>query len=134
MVVLEKTLKSPLNNKEIKPVNVSEDQSWILTRRIDAEVEAPVMWASDAHRQLTEKVPGTGKDQGQKEKRASEDEMGWWHPRCNEHELGQTSGDSEGKGGLVYRSPRGRKESGLDWATAQQYPTEFRVLENTKKR
>ena len=80
------------------------------------------------------KDPDAGKDWRQEEKGTTEDKMVGWHHRLNGHEFEQTLGDSEGKGGLVYRSPRGRKESGLDWATAQQYPTEFRVLENTKKR
>ena len=53
----------------------------------------------------------TGKDSGQKEKRASEDEMAGWHHRCNGHELGQTSGDGEGQGSLACCNPWGRKES-----------------------
>ena len=61
--------------------------------------------------------------------------MAGWHHRCNEHELGQTLGDGEGKGGLAYCSPWGHKELELDWVTAQQqYPTEFRVPKNTEKR
>jgi len=78
-------LKNPLNSKEIKPVNLKGDQSWIFTGRTDAETEAPVFWSSDGNRQLIGKVPDTGKDWGQKEKRASEDEMGGWHLWCNEH-------------------------------------------------
>ena len=62
------------------------------------------------NRQLTRKVPDAGKDQGQKEKRASEDEMAGWHHRCNEHELGQTPRDGEEQGGLVSCSPWGCKE------------------------
>ena len=53
----------------------------------------------------------TGKDSGQKEKRASEDEMAGWHHRYNGHELGQTSGDGEGQGSLACCNPWGRKES-----------------------
>ena len=74
-VVLEKTLESPLDSKEIKPVNLKGDQPCIITGRTDAEAKAPVFWSSDALRQLIGKVPGAGKDWGQKEKRASEDEM-----------------------------------------------------------
>ena len=59
------------------------------------DAKAPVFWSSDANRRLIGKVPNAGKDEGQKEKRASEDEMAGWHHRCNEHELGQTLGDSE---------------------------------------
>ena len=67
-------------------------------------------WSSDANRRLIGNVPNAGKDRGQKEKRASEDEMAGWHHRCNEHELGQTRGDSEGQGGLVCCGPWGHKE------------------------
>ena len=62
------------------------------------------------NRQLTGKVSDAGKDQGQKEKRASEDEMAGWHHRCNEHELGQSQGDDEGQVGLVCCSLWGHKE------------------------
>ena len=92
---------SPLDSKEIKPVNLKGDQHWIFTGRTDAEAEAPVFWSSDANRRLIGKVPDAGKHQGQKEKRVSEDEIAGWHHWCNEHELGQTPGDSEGQGGLV---------------------------------
>ena len=79
-VVLEKTPESPLDSKEIKPVNHKADQPWIFTRRTDVEAEAPVFWSSDENRQLIGKVYDTGKDWGQKEKRASEDEtVGWQH-------------------------------------------------------
>ena len=90
IVVLKKTLESPLDSKEIKPVNLKGDQLWILTGSIDAEAEAPVFWSSDANRQLIWKVADAGKDWGQKEKKVSEDEMVGWHHQCNEHELGQT--------------------------------------------
>ena len=93
--MLEKTLQSPLDSKEIKPVNLKGDQSWIFTRRTDAEAEALVFWSSDANRWLTGKVPDSGKDWGQK-KRVSEDEMDGGHHWCNEHELGQTPVDGEG--------------------------------------
>ena len=74
-VVLEKTPESPLDSKEIKPVNLKGDQPWIFIGRTDAEAEAPVFWSSDANRQLTGKIPDAGKYWGQKEKRVSEDEM-----------------------------------------------------------
>ena len=73
---LEKSPESPLDNKKIKPVNLKGDQPWIFTGRTDAE--APAFWPSDAHKRLIGKVPDAGKDQGQKEKRASEDEMAGW--------------------------------------------------------
>ena len=65
------------------------------------------------NRQLTGKVPDAGKDRGQKEKRASEDEMAGWHHRCNEHELGQTPRDGKGQGGLACCSPWGLKGSDM---------------------
>ena len=109
-LVLEKTPESLLDSKEIKPVNLKVDQPWTFTGRTDAEAEAPVFWFSDVNRELIGKVPDAWKDWGQKEKRASEGEMAGQHHWCNEHELGQTPGDGEGQGGLVYYSPWGHKE------------------------
>ena len=106
-VVLEKTPESPLDSKEI---DLKRDQSWIFIGRTDAEAEVPVFWSSDAHRWLTGKVPDSGKDWGQEEKRVSEDEMAGWHHQCNKHELGQTLGDGEGQGGLACCSPWSCKE------------------------
>ena len=68
-VVLEKTPASPVDSKEIKPVNLKGDQPWIFTGRTDAEAEAPVFWSSEANCRLIGKIPGAGKDWGQKEKR-----------------------------------------------------------------
>ena len=64
IVVLEKTFESPLDSKEIKPVNPKGNQSWIFTGRSDAEAEAPVLWLPDAKNQLIEKDPDAGKDWG----------------------------------------------------------------------
>ena len=97
-VVLEKTLESLLDSKEIKPVNLMGTQPWILIGRTDAEAEAPVFWSCVEKNGIIGKVPDAGKDWGQKEKRVSEDEMAGWHHWCNGHELGQTSGDGEGRG------------------------------------
>ena len=106
-VLLEKTPESPLDRK-IKPVNLKGNQSWILTGRTDAE--APVFWSSDVNSWLIGKVSDAGKDWGQKEKRASEDEMAVWHHWCNRHEVGQTLGDDEGQWGLACCSPWGHKD------------------------
>ena len=111
-VVLEKTPESSLDSKEIKPVNLKGDQPWIFTGRTDAE--APVICV---HQMTHWKVLDAGKDQGQKEKRASEDEMVGWHHWCNEHEHGQTPGDSERQGGLVCCSPWGSQTAGHNWVT-----------------
>ena len=74
-MVLEKTLESPLDSKEIKPVNPKGNQPWIFIGRTDAEAEAPVLWPPDVKSRLIGKDPDAGKDWRQKEKRAAEDEM-----------------------------------------------------------
>ena len=74
-MVLEATLESPLDWKEIKPVNPKGNQPWIFIGRTDAEAEAPVVWAPDAKSQLTGKDPDAAKDWRQKERWAAEDEM-----------------------------------------------------------
>ena len=109
-LALAKTPENPLDSKEIKPVNLKGDQSWIFTGRTDAEAEAPVFWSSDANRWLVGKVPNAGKDWGQ-EKRVSEDEMAGWHHWFNEHGLEQTPGDGEGQGVLACCSQWGREGS-----------------------
>ena len=108
--VLEKTLESPLDCKEIKPVNPKGNQPWMFIGRPDAEVETPVFWSSNVNSWLIGKVSDAGRDGGQKERRASENGMAGWQLWCNGHELGQTSGDSEGQRGLACYSPWGRKE------------------------
>ena len=91
--------------------NLMGNQPWILIGRTDAEAEAPLLWSPYVNSQLTGKVPDAGKDWGQEEKRALEDEMAGQHHQCNEHELGQTLGDGEGQGGLVCWRPWGCNES-----------------------
>ena len=99
-----------------QPVNLKGDQLWIVTERTDAEAEAEApavcycKLSSSANRWLIGQVPDAGKDQGQKEKRVSEDKVAGQHHQCNEHELWQTLGDSEGQGGLEYCSPCCSKE------------------------
>ena len=110
-VMLEKIPESPLDSKEIKPVNLKGNQPWILAGRTDAKVETPVFWSSDENSWLIGKVPDAGKDWGQKEKRVSEDEMAAWHHQCNGRELGQISEDGEVQSGLLCCSPWGHKES-----------------------
>ena len=87
MVVLVKTLESPLYIKEIKPVNLKGNQPYIFIGRTDAEAEAPILWPPDAKNRLTGKDPDAGKDQGQEEKGATEDEMVGWHHQYNEYEF-----------------------------------------------
>ena len=76
-VVLEKTLESPLDSKEIKPVNPKGNQPWIFIRRSDTEAEAPILWPPDSKSQLIGKDPGARKDWRQKEMGAAEDKMVW---------------------------------------------------------
>ena len=71
IVLLEKTLDSPLDRKEIKPVNPKGNQPWILIGRTDTEAEAPIHWPADARSRLIGKDPDAGKDCGQKEKGAT---------------------------------------------------------------
>ena len=94
IVVLEKTLESPLICKEIKPVNLKGNQPWIFIGRI-LEAEAPALWPPDVKSWLIGKDPDAGKDWRQKEKRVAENEMVRKHHRHNGHEFEQTPGDSE---------------------------------------
>ena len=80
-VVLEKTLESPLDCKEIQPVNPKGNQSWIFIGKTDAKVETPILWPSDAKNWLIWKDPDAGKDWRQEEKGMTEDEMVVWHHR-----------------------------------------------------
>ena len=95
-VVLEKTLESPLDCKEIQPVHPKRDQSWVFIGRTDVEAEAPVLWPPDAKSQFIVKDPDTRKDWGQEEKGTTEDEMVGWCHCLNVHKFEQTLGDSEG--------------------------------------
>ena len=109
-VVLEKTLESPLDCKEIQPVNPKGNQFWIFFGRTDDEAEAPILWPSDANSWFIGKDPDVGKDWGWEEKRVTEDEMVGWHHWLNGYEFEQTLGDNEGQGSLVCCSPWGDKE------------------------
>ena len=104
-VVLEKTLKSPLDCKEIKPVNPKGNQSWIFIGRTDAEAEAPILQASDAKNWLIRKNPDAGKDWRQEKKGVTKDEMVWWYHRLHGDELEQAPGVGDGQGSLSFCSP-----------------------------
>ena len=86
-VMLQKTLESPLDCKEIKPVNPKGNQPWIFIGRTDAEAEAPILWPPDAKSWLVRGDPDAGKDWGQEEKRATENEMVGWYHGLNGHEF-----------------------------------------------
>jgi len=109
--VLEKTLESPLDCKEIQPVHPKGNQSWIFIGRTDAEAEAPILWPPDLKNWLIGKAPVAGKDWGQEEKGMTENETIGWHHRLSGHEFEQTLGDTEGQGSPVFCSPWGLKDS-----------------------
>ena len=100
-VVLEKTLESPLDCKEIQPVHPKGDQSWVFIGRTDVEAETPILWPPDAKNWLIWKDPDAGKDWGQEEKGTTENEMVGWHHRLDGHGFGWTLGVGDGQGGLA---------------------------------
>ena len=114
-----RTLRSPLNCKEIKPVHLEGNQSWIFIGRTDAEAEVPILWPPDAKNRLIGKDPDAGKDWGQEEKGTTEDEMVGWHQRLNGSEFEQALAVGDGQGSLVCCSPWGCRVR-HDWATEQQ--------------
>ena len=116
-VVLEKTLESSLDSKEIKPVNPKGNQPWIFIARSDAEAETPVFWPPDAKNWLIGKDPDAGKDRRQEEKGTTEDEMVGWHHRLNGHEFEQASGIGDGPGSLACFSSWGH-----NWVTELNDP------------
>ena len=118
-VVLEKTLETLLDSKEIKPVNPKGDQSWVFIGRTDVEAETPFLWPPDRKNWPIWKDPDAGKDWRQ-EKGTTEDEMVGWHHQIDGHVFEQDLGVGDGQGSLVCCSPWGHKESDmteqLNWA------------------
>ena len=115
-MVLAKTFESPLDSKEIKPVNPKGNQPWILTGKTDTE--APLLWPLGVKSQLIRKDPDAGKDWRQ-EKGVTDDEIGGWHHWLSRHELLQALGDGERQGNLACCSPWGCRV-GHARATEQQ--------------
>ena len=111
-VVLEKTLESPLDCKEIQPVH-SKDQSWMFIGRTDIEAETPILWPPDAKSWLTGKDPDAGKVWGQEEKGTTEDEMAGWHHRLDGHEFEWTPAVGDGQGVLACCNSWSCKESDI---------------------
>ena len=118
--MLEKTLKSPLDCKEIQPVHRKGDQSWVFILRTDIEAETLILWPPDAKSWLICKDPDTGKDWGQEEKGMTEDEMVGWHHQLSGHGFGWTLGVADGQEGLACCNSWGCKEldttEQLNWA------------------
>ena len=112
-VVLEETLESPLDCREIQPVHPKGNQCWIFIERTDAEAETPIVWPPDVEGWFIWKDPDAGKDWQQEKKGTTQDEMVGWHHWLNGHEFEQAPGDGEGQGSLLCCSPRGHKESDM---------------------
>ena len=110
-VVLEKTLESPLDYKEIQPVHPKGNQSWIFTGSTDVKAETPVLWQPDGKNGVIWKAPDAGKDWRWEEKGMTEDEMIGWHHRLDGHKFEQAPEVGNGQGSLVCYSPWGSKES-----------------------
>ena len=122
-VVLEKTLESPLDSKEIQPVHPKGNQSWIFIGRTDAEAETPILWPPDSKNWFMWKDPDAGKDwRWEEEKGMTEDEMVGRHHRLDGHEFEQAPGVGDGQGSLVFHSQWFCKESDR---TKQLYWTEL---------
>ena len=112
IMVLEKILETPLECKENKPVHPKGNQSWIFTRRTDAEAEAPILWLPDAKSQHVGKDPDAGKDWRRK-KGEAEAEMVREHHRLNGHEFDLTLGNTKGQRSLLCCRPWGCKQSDM---------------------
>ena len=109
-VVLEKTLESPLDCKEIQPFHPKGDQSWVFIGRTDVETETPIFWPPDVKNWLIWKDPYAGKDWRQEEKGMTEDEIVRWYHQLNGHEFGWTLEVGDGQGGPAWCGSWGRKE------------------------
>ena len=120
-LVVEMTLESPLDSKEIKPVNPKGYEPWIFIGKTDDEAEISILWPPDVKNWLTRKDSDAGKDWRQEEKRTIEDDIVGWHHWLGGYEFEQALGDGEGQGNLACCSPRGDKESvGHDLVTEKQ--------------
>ena len=125
--MLEKTLESPLDCKEIQSVHPKGNQSLISLRRTDAEAETPILWSPDKS-WLIWKAPDAGKDWGQEEKGMTENEMVRLHHRLNGHELEQATRNDEGQESLACCSPWGCEESRFSYWTTTTTKYDIRVL------
>ena len=129
-VVLEKTLESPLDCKEIQPVHPKGDQSWVFIGRTDAEAEAPILWPPDVKSWLIRKDPDAGKDWRQEEKGTTEDEMVGWHHWLNGHGVSSGSWWWTGRPGVLQSV--GLQRVRHCWATELNW-TEYSLDPHTKR-
>ena len=127
-VVLEKTLQSPLNCKQIQPVYPKGNKSWIFLGSTDAEAKTLILWPSNLKSWLIGKDSDTGRDCGQEENGKTEDEMAGWHHRLNGHKSGWTPGTGDGQGGLACCNSWSSKESDttewLNWTELTNFLAE----------
>ena len=127
-VVLEKTLESPLDYKQIKPVNSKGNQSWLFIGRTDTEAETLRFWPSDEKNWLFEKSLMLGKIEGRRER---QDNMVEWHHLLYGHEFEQALGVGDRQGSLVCCSPWGHKESDtteqLNWTELMHWACFYRI-------
>ena len=112
-VVLEKTLESPLDCKEMQPVHPKGDQFQVFIGRTAVEAETPILWLPDAKSWVIWKDPDDGKGWGQEEKGTTEDGMVGWHHWLNGHGFGWTLGVGDGQGGLACCGSWGCRESDM---------------------
>ena len=112
-MVLEKTLESPLDCKEIQPVHSEGDQPWDFFEMNDAKAETPVLWPPHVKSLLIRKDSDAGRDWGQEEKGTTEDEMAGWYHWLDGRESERTLGVGDGQGGLACCDSWGRKESDM---------------------
>ena len=130
-VVLEKSLESLLDCKEIQPVHPKGSQHWLFIGGTDAEAEAPILWPTDSKSRLIRKDPDAGKDWRQ-EKWTTEDEMVGWHHWVNGHEFEQTPVVGDRQGSLACCSPWGHKESDmtkwLNWIELRQMKRNYCII------
>ena len=125
-MVLEKTLESPLDCKEVQPVHPKGNQSWVFIGRTDVEAETLILWPPHAKSWLIGKDPDAGKDWGQAEKGMTEDGMVGWHHWLDGHEFGLTLGVGVGQGGLVCWSSWGHEA--LDTTERLNWTVLFQIL------
>ena len=126
--MLEKTLKGPLDCKEIQPVHPKGDQPCVFTGRTDFEAETPILWPPDAKSWFIWKDPDAGKDWGQEEKGMTKDEMVGWNHLLNGYGFGWILGFGDGQGGMACCGSWSCKESDtsewLNWTDGREENTE----------
>ena len=133
-VVLEKTLESSLDCKEIKLVHPKGNQSWIFIGRTDAEAETPIFWSLDTKNWFLRNDPNAGKDWRQEDKGTTEDEMVGWHHQLDGNDFEQALGVGDGQGRLVCCSPWHCKHSDIiEWLNLSELKNCFDLLKYFKQ-